>query len=212
MEDIAICQIQSVISKISTTYNLKANYARFKLCHFYCQKTTLEFCISNSKIIMVLVRPILFMANTYTQLLIQLVIVVKHRKNLINERVREQVEKYICGIISYHQCKPLAIYCNPDHCHILIGLHPSKSIADLMREVKSSSTNYINQNKLTHTKFTWQVGYGAFSYNRSILDRVVKYILNQREHHRKVTFKEEYVQFLEKFEIDYEERFLFDFI
>lgn len=152
------------------------------------------------------------MANTYTQLLVQIVFAVKGRQNLISEAHREPLEKYICGIISNKQSKPLAIYCNPDHCHVLIGFNPSVSIADLVRDIKANSSKWINENRWVPGKFAWQEGYGAFSYARSQLNVVVQYILNQGEHHRKRTFKEEYLEFLQKFEIDFDERYVFDFL
>jgi putative transposase len=151
------------------------------------------------------------MANTYTQLLVQLIFVVKFRQNLIAEKNRVQLEKYMCGIINNNQCKVLAIYCNPDHCHVLIGLHPSKSLSDLARDIKASSSKFINENNWFQGKFEWQTGFAAFSYNRSHLDRVVNYILNQHEHHRKKSFKEEYLEYLKEYEIEYDEKYIFEF-
>jgi putative transposase len=151
------------------------------------------------------------MPNTYTQLLTQLVFAVKGRQNLIEEPVREKVEKYICGTVKKRKHKPLAIYCMPDHLHFLIGLSPDQSISDLVKGIKISSNDLINDNKLTKQHFYWQEGYGAFSYSRSALDNVVKYILNQKEHHKKKTFKEEYIDFLEKFGVAYDEKYLFEF-
>ena len=135
------------------------------------------------------------MANTYTQLLIQLVFAVQGRENLIHEPIRERIEKYMCGCINNQRSKPLAIYCMPDHVHILIG-----------------TTHFINNEKLIKYKFSWQEGYGAFSYSKSQLDKVVKYILNQHFHHRKIAFREEYLDFLEKFEIEYKTEYLFTWI
>ena len=151
------------------------------------------------------------MANTYTQILVQIVFAVKGRQNLITETHREQVEKYICGIISNKSSKPLAIYCNPDHCHILIGLHPSVSISDMARDIKTNSSKWINENKWVMGKFAWQEGFGAFTYSRSQLNQVVQYIRNQPIHHRKKTFKEEYIEFLEKFEIEFDDKYVFEF-
>jgi len=151
------------------------------------------------------------MANTYTQILVQIVFAVQGRQNLISEKHRERIEKYICGIISNKKSKPLAIYCNPDHCHVLIGLHPSVSISEMARDIKAISSKWINENKWVMGKFSWQEGYGAFTYGRSQLDQVVKYIRNQPEHHRKKTFREEYMNFLQKFEIEYDAKYLFDF-
>ena len=152
------------------------------------------------------------MANTYTQLLVQIVFAVQGRHHLIPEKHRNQLEKYICGIISNKNCKPLAIYCNPDHCHVLIGLNPSVSISSLTRDIKANSSKWINEQMWMQRKFLWQEGYGAFTYSRSHLDRVVQYILNQSEHHRKKTFREEYMDFLQKFQIDYNNEYLFEFL
>ncbi|MBP9151973.1 MAG: IS200/IS605 family transposase [Flavobacteriales bacterium] len=152
------------------------------------------------------------MANTYTQILIQYVFAVKYRDACIDENFREPLEKYITGIVSNSGHKLLAIYCMPDHCHILIGLHPTQSISDLARDIKSNSSKWINEEKHLRAKFNWQDGYGAFSYSRSQLDSVVKYILNQPEHHRKRTFGEEYIDFLQKFEVDHDANYLFDWI
>lgn len=106
----------------------------------------------------------------------------------------------------------MAIYCMPDHVHMLVGFRPIQSMADLMREVKSKSTEFINANRFMKERFYWQEGYGAFSYSRSHVQAVIHYILNQPEHHRKQTFKEEYLELLQKFEIDYNEQYLFDWI
>ncbi len=151
------------------------------------------------------------MPNTYTQLLTQLVFAVKGRQSLILEPVRDRIEKYICSTASHKKHKPLAIYIMPDHLHFLIGLSPDQSISDLVKEIKISSNNFINDNHLTNQKFAWQESFGAFSYSKSALDKVVKYILNQKEHHKKQTFRQEYIQFLKKFEIDYNEKYLFEF-
>ena len=151
------------------------------------------------------------MPNTYTQLLTQLVFAVKGRQNLIEEPIRERIEKFICGTATKRKHKPLAIYCNPDHLHFLIGLNPDQSISDLVKEIKISSNSLINDNHLTKQKFYWQEGYGAFSYSKSALDNVVKYILNQKEHHKKKTFQEEYKNYLEKFGVEYDEKYLFEF-
>lgn len=152
------------------------------------------------------------MSDTYTQLYIQLVFAVKHRESLITESFRDELEKYICGIISNKKCKPLSIYCMPDHAHILIGLHPNISISDLVRDIKSSSTVFVNEQKLSGSPFKWQQGFGAFSYSRSSLDSVIKYILNQPAHHTKQSFKQEYTDFLKAFEIEYKEQYLFEWI
>jgi REP element-mobilizing transposase RayT len=150
------------------------------------------------------------MANTYTQMYVQIVFAVLGRTNVIRETNREELEKYICGIISNKKCKPLAIWCNPDHAHVFVGLHPTISVSDLTRDIKSSSSIFINDKKFTSGKFSWQDGFGAFTYSKSQIDGVVKYILNQPVHHIKKTFKEEYLEILRKNEIEYDERYLFE--
>jgi len=152
------------------------------------------------------------MANTYTQIYVQIVFAVQGRQNLISEGIREKVEKYICGIVSNKKSKPIAIYCNPDHLHILIGLHPSISVSDMTRDIKASSSKWMNEEKMIIGKFKWQEGFGAFSYSKSQIDAVVKYIANQPEHHKKTTFKDEYIQFLRNFEIEYNEKYLYEWI
>jgi putative transposase len=151
------------------------------------------------------------MANTYTQLYIQFVFSVKGRKNLVRENFRDELEKLICGIVTNHKCKTYAIYCNPDHTHLFAGMNPAISPAKLMEQVKSGSSKWLNEKKFIPGKFNWQDGYGAFSYSRSHIDKVVKYILNQPAHHQKITFRDEYLTFLKKFEIEYNEKYLFEF-
>jgi len=152
------------------------------------------------------------MANTYTQLLVQFVFAVKHRKSKVHANIRIPLEKYITGIVQNKNHKMLAIYCMPDHCHILIGLNPDQSIADIIRDIKSNSSKWLNQQNALNSKFNWQEGYGAFSYAKSQLDVVIKYILNQAEHHHTQTFKEEYIEFLEKFNVEYDNQYLFDWL
>lgn len=151
------------------------------------------------------------MGNTYTQLYIQFVFSVKGRQNLIHESFREELEKVMCGIVNNNKCKTYAIYCNPDHTHIFIGMHPDMSSSKLMEQVKSGSSKWINDKKFIKGQFNWQKGFGAFSYSKSHIDRVVKYILNQPQHHKKQTFREEYLLLLEKFEVDYGARYVFEF-
>ena len=150
------------------------------------------------------------MANTYTQLYVQFVFSVKGRENLIKEKFRDELEKVMCGIITDHKCKTYAIYCNPDHTHIFVGLHPTISVSKIIEQVKSGSSNWLNEKKYIAGKFNWQDGYGAFTYSKSHIDKVVKYILNQSEHHKKQSFREEYLSFLDKFEIDYDPKYLFE--
>ena len=150
------------------------------------------------------------MANTYTQLYIQFIFAVKGRECIINEKFREELEKLMCGIVTNQNSKPLAIYANPDHTHLFVGLHPTVPPSKLMEQVKSSSSKWLNDNKFTLGKFSWQDGYGAFSYSKSQIDHVVKYVLNQPEHHKKQTFKDEYLDFLNKFEVEYDPKYLFE--
>ncbi len=150
------------------------------------------------------------MANTYTQLYIHLVFAVQGRQSVVAESIRERFQQYICGIAQERQHKVLAIYCMPDHLHLLLGLHPGQSIAELVQLVKSNSSKWLNENKLLPGRFEWQRGYGAFSYARSQLNSIVQYILNQPEHHHKLTFQEEYIAFLQRFEVDYDPRYLFE--
>ncbi len=150
------------------------------------------------------------MANTYTQLYIQFVFSVKGRQNLVRESFREELEKVMCGIVSNHKCKTYAIYCNPDHTHIFIGMHPDISLSKLMEQVKSGSSKWVNEKGFIIGKFYWQKGFGAFTYSKSHIDRVVKYILNQPQHHKKQSFKDEYLLLLEKFEVDYDARYVFE--
>ena len=152
------------------------------------------------------------MANTYSQIIVQFVFAVKSRENLISSKNREELEKYICGIIENKGQKMLAIFAMPDHIHILVGMKPNISISDLVRDIKSNSSRFINESKWIRGKFSWQEGFGAFSYSKSHLDNVVKYILNQEEHHKKKNFKDEYLEFLDKFEIEYKDEYLFDWI
>lgn len=150
------------------------------------------------------------MANTYVQIYIQIVFAVRGRENLIQEKHREELERYICGIVRNNNSKPLAIYCNPDHTHTLIGLDPTISISDMARDIKANSSRWINENHWIAGKFSWQEGYGCFSYSKSQIDVVAKYILNQSEHHRKASFREEYLNILQKQEIEYNPLYLYE--
>lgn len=152
------------------------------------------------------------MANTYTQLYVQIIFSVKGRISLIPKKHREELHRYITGIIANRDQKPLAIFAMPDHVHLLIGMKPDISISNLVRDIKSGSSKFINDNKWVVGRFSWQGGYGAFSYSKSQVDSVVRYILNQEEHHKGSTFKEEYLDFLEKFEIGFNEKYLFDWV
>ncbi|HRN42886.1 MAG TPA: IS200/IS605 family transposase [Vicingus sp.] len=150
--------------------------------------------------------------STYSQLYIQVVFAVKNRQALIKEDWEERLYQYITGIVQSKGQKMLAINGVSNHIHIFINIKPSCSIADLVREIKKSSNKFINENKFTPFKFQWQEGYGVFSYSHSHIDRVAKYVMNQKEHHRKKTFKEEYMEMLQKMNVDYDNKYLFDFI
>jgi len=152
------------------------------------------------------------MANTYSQIYIQVVFAVRNRNALIHSSWEERLYQYISGIIKGKEQKLIAINGVTDHIHILIGLEPNCCLSDLVREVKKASTVFINDNKLSKYKFNWQAGFGAFSYSKSHLDAVYKYVMNQKAHHKKKTFKEEYFDFLKKYEIPYEEKYLFEWI
>lgn len=152
------------------------------------------------------------MPNTYSQIYIQIVFAVKGRENLISKNNREELHKYITGIIQKREQKLLAIFCMPDHVHIFIGMKPSIAISDLVRDIKAGSSQFINEQKWINQKFNWQEGFGAFSYSKSQVDNVVNYILKQEEHHTKMSFKDEYIVFLKKFEIEYDEKYLFEWI
>ena len=152
------------------------------------------------------------MANTFTQLHIQFVFAVQGRMNLIPKAHKDEIHKYISGVVTERKCKMLAINSMPDHIHIFIGLHPTQNISDLVRDIKTNSSSFITGKKMVKGKFSWQEGYGAFSYSHSHINTVVKYILNQEEHHQIKSFKEEYLAFLQKFEIKYDEKYLFEWI
>ncbi|MEI6749397.1 MAG: IS200/IS605 family transposase [Bacteroidales bacterium] len=149
--------------------------------------------------------------GTFTQLYVQLVFAVRNREAALNRNIRKRVFEYMSGIVTEMNHKSIIINGVSDHVHVIIGLNPSKSISDTIHDIKRSTTLFINKEKLSIGKFSWQEGYGGFTYSRSQLDDVYKYILNQEKHHEKITFKQEYIKFLEKFEIDYDEKFLFDF-
>jgi len=147
----------------------------------------------------------------FTQLYVQLVFAVKNRDAVLHKGIRARVFEYISGIITNLNHKSIIVNGVSDHLHILIGLNPSISISDTVYHIKRSSTLFINKEKLCLGAFAWQEGYGAFSYSKSQLDSVYTYILNQEKHHKKQTFKDEYIKFLEESSIEYDSKFLFDF-
>lgn len=150
--------------------------------------------------------------STFSQIYIQVVFAVKGRQSLISQKWEEELYKYITGIISNKGQKLIAINGMPSHIHFLIGMKPSCCLSDLVREIKKSTNGFINEQKFSNVKFEWQEGYGAFSYSHSALDNVIAYIQNQKEHHKKKSFREEYIDFLTKFEIEYKEEYLFEWI
>lgn len=152
------------------------------------------------------------MAGTFSQVYIQVVFAVKGRQNLISKDRKENLNKYIAGIVKGKGHKPIIINGMRDHIHCFIGLKPAVAISDLVRDIKNNSSKFVNENKFVRGKFNWQEGYGVFSYSHSHLDKVYKYILNQEKHHQKRTFKQEYLELLKKFEIEYDEKYLFEWI
>ena len=149
------------------------------------------------------------MANTYTQLYIQIVFSTRNRRPVIHEKIRNDVQKYITGIIQKEGSKVMAIYANPDHLHILIGLNPSTSLSSLVQKIKANSSRWLKQKGFVSQNFEWQKGYGAFSYSRSELNRVIDYILKQPEHHKKLNYKEEYLNLLKEFDVQYDPKYVF---
>jgi putative transposase len=149
------------------------------------------------------------MANTYTQIYIHVVFAVEGRQSLIQPDRKEELHKYITGIITRQGQKLLAIHCMTDHTHILIGLRPNKALSELVGEIKTGSTNHINENHWIVGRFSWQEGFGAFSYSHSQITDVIRYINNQESHHRRQEFTNEYKECLDKFQVSYDERFLF---
>ena len=149
------------------------------------------------------------MANTYTKMHLQFVFAVKHRRAMIDPSWEEELYKYITGIIQNHTHKLLAINGVEDHIHILVGMRPTQSVSDLLQDIKGDSSIWINEKNLTKTKFEWQSGFGAFSYSPRDVNNVIQYILNQKEHHKKNNFKEEYLGMLREYDIDFEEKYTF---
>jgi REP element-mobilizing transposase RayT len=151
------------------------------------------------------------MANTYTQIYIQVVFAVEWRQALIRPENKEELHKYITGIVRNKSQKMIAINSRPDHLHMLLGMQPDLALSDLVREVKKGSTNFINDNRWVKGRFNWQEGFGGFSYARSSLDAVIRYIQNQDRHHAKQSFREEYMRLLRKFDVAFDERYVFGF-
>lgn len=152
------------------------------------------------------------MAGTFSQIYIQIVFSVNGRGNLLQKEWRSELYKYIAGIITNKEQKSIIVNGMPDHVHVFVGLKPSMAISDLVRDIKNNSSNFVNDRKFVRGRFSWQEGYGAFSYAHSQVETVFNYILKQEEHHRRKTFKEEYLEFLKKFNVEFNEKYLFDWL
>ncbi len=152
------------------------------------------------------------MPNTYSQIYLQFVFAVKQRQSLIPKEHKEELHKYITGIVQNRKAKMIAVHCMPDHAHLFVGFKPVLSISDFVKEVKVASNEFINDKRWMKHHFNWQEGYGVFSYGHSQIDAVAKYVMNQEQHHQKKTFRQEYLAFLDKFQIPFEEQYLFEFL
>lgn len=152
------------------------------------------------------------MADTYTQIYIQVVFAVQGRQCLIRPEWKEELYKYITGIVSNHEQKLLAINGVADHVHLLIGLKPTMALSDLVRDIKANSSRFINEKHWVAGKFQWQAGFGAFSYGHSQLDKIIQYIQNQERHHQQNSFRNEYLAFLRKFNVAFKDEYLFEFL
>lgn len=149
------------------------------------------------------------MANTYHQIYLQTVFAVKYRNAMIKKECQSKLFGVIGNLINESKCKTLIVNGVEDHVHCLMGLRPAVSVSDLMKSVKAKSSKYVNEHTLTPHRFEWQIGYGVFSYSQSHVDTVFKYIQNQEEHHKKRTFKEEYLDFLKEYRIEFDEEYIF---
>jgi len=152
------------------------------------------------------------MANTYTQIYLQFVFAVQDRVSLIQSDWKDELYKYITGIVQTNKHKLITINGMPNHLHVFVGYKPHQLIPDLLQDIKGSSSGWINSRNFVKGKFRWQEGYGAFSYSHSHIDNVVKYIMNQEKHHKKRTFGEEYIEILRKFNIIYNEKYILEVI
>ena len=149
------------------------------------------------------------MANTYTQIYLHVVFAVEGRQNLIAPEHNDELQKYITGIVTGQKHKLIAINNMPDHLHLLVGLRPDAALSDLVRDVKAGSSKFINEKRWVMGRFSWQEGFGAFSHARSQLDAVIRYIQNQQKHHAKKSFRDEYLELLEKFGVEYDRKYIF---
>jgi REP element-mobilizing transposase RayT len=152
------------------------------------------------------------MSNTFTQIYLHVIFSVKGRQNLIQKNWMEELHKYICGIVKVKEQKIYAIGGVADHIHLLVSIKPNIALSDLVRDIKANSSKWINEKGFVKGKFQWQEGFGAFSYAQSQLDTVIAYINNQEQHHLKKTFRDEYVELLQKFNVKYDDKYLFEWI
>ena len=173
-------------------------FRQIRIYHVYC------FLLGN------LTRR-LVMVHTFTQIYIQAVFAVSARQNLIRPEFKEELQKYITGIVRKQGQKMIEINAMPDHTHMVIGMKPSLALSDLMRDVKSDSTDFIKRKNWIRGRFNWQEGFGAFSYSHSQLDSVIGYIRYQEKHHARRSFRNEYLALLKKFDVAYEPKYLFEF-
>jgi putative transposase len=151
------------------------------------------------------------MANTFSQIYLQFVFAVRNRQFLIPKENKEELHKYFTGLVRNRNAKMLAVHCMPDHTHLFVGFRPNILISDFVKEIKVETNEFINSKKWIKAKFNWQEGYGVFSYSHSHIANVIHYIQNQETRHKRSSFKEEYHQLLNKFQIQFEEKYLFDF-
>ena len=149
------------------------------------------------------------MANTYTQIYLHVVFAVEGRQSLIQPEHNDELQKYITGIVSAQRHKLIAINNMPDHLHLLVGLRPDAALSDLVRDIKANSSRFIREKRWVAGRFSWQEGFGAFSYSRSQLSAVIRYIANQQRHHARKSFRDEYVELLERFGVEYDPRYVF---
>lgn len=152
------------------------------------------------------------MANTFSQIYLQFVFAVKRRESLIPKEHKEELHKYLTGLVQHRNSKMIAVHCMPDHVHLFVGFKPTMSIPDFVKEIKVESNEFINHKGWVKGRFNWQEAYGVFSYSQSHIGRVANYVHNQEMHHQSKTFKHEYQGLLKKFEVPFEETYLFDFL
>jgi REP element-mobilizing transposase RayT len=148
------------------------------------------------------------MANTFTQIYLHLVFAVQNRISLIQPAWKDELYKYITGIVQNNGHKLIAINRMPNHLHITVGYKPHQLIPDLLQDIKGNSSKWINERKFIKGKFIWQAGYGAFSFSHSQIDRVVKYLNSQEKHHQKLSFRDEYIQLLKKYDVPFDEKYI----